>query len=383
MSVLAGAPLHSTVIAALRTAGKQVSHSVDTRDLLVALMWVDEPSHWSRIELHAGAVDAIAGKIAHDPVDRSSAEWRGIPLTGTCAAALGIAERLARYYDLWPLPAGILALGLIADESSAAAQALGDGLQRGELLRLIQNEVLGISLSRLGAVLPAIVQEATNPSRPLPFGWVPADARLCCGVCGSVPAVNVSLNGHQGFLLWIRLETVAGTFCRDCGLATYRSLTVKGLWLGWWSPVSPFFNAFVLLTNLQGRSTIARLPPPVPGAPRTPLDPGRPLHRRPSAIGGMLIPVIALIALATAIITSGDPEPEPEPRHAAIGTCFDQVPWVVTTVEMKEVPCSDASARTQVVAWFPRDIDGANECPKQGGNGYRKNDDGVLCLKTR
>lgn len=401
MSVLAGAPLHSTVIAALRSAGQRISHPVDTRDLLVALIQADESAVWSRILLHTGDIDAIAGKIALDPVNRGSDDWYGMPVTGTCAAALDSAGRLAQHYGLWPLPPGILALGLIADESSSAAQVLGDGLERGELLRLIQSEVLGTSLFGLEAALPGIVaaarkpqttrrknqlMKAPEPPRPAPFGSLArvAGAALACGICGCTPAAEASFNRHEGFLLYLRFVSVSGTFCRNCGLATYRSMCVKSLWLGWWGPISLFVNLVVLLTNLPSAQVLSRLPPPVldSGSGVT-LNPGRPLHRRPSAIAGMLIPVIAIGALAIAIIASDDHDRESEPPHAAVGTCFDQVPWVVTTIEMKQVPCSDPRARAEVVAWFPRDVDGVNECPKRGGNGYRKDSNGVVCMKTR
>ncbi|WP_067818754.1 hypothetical protein [Nocardia inohanensis] len=427
MSVLAGAPLHSTVIAALRTAGARISHAVDTRDLLVALIRVDEPSRWSRIEVQAGEVEVLAAGVALDPVNRSTADWSGIPLTGTCATALDIAERLARHYDLWPLPPGILALGLIADETSAAAMVLGEELERGELLRLIQDKVLGVALHGLDARLPGIVAEARSiqrqpvvakptgprrwasirkaaapkpvleppiPPRPAPFGWVPPGTRLYCAICGSTPAAHIGFNRHQGLLLYMRFISLSGTFCRDCGLATYRSETTKSLWQGWWGPLSMFINGITVLSNLHGRSVALRLPPPIPGAPGTPLDPGRPLYRRPMAVFGLLSPILFVLAVGINIEvhersdraqTSSVAETL-SPYSARIGDCFDLPAFTITgsAVGLKRVPCSDSGAYSEVAARLPASVtDDRAACSARGAQGYFRAADAVVCVKSR
>lgn len=162
--MLRGVELHGSVATALRTAGAQVSgRPIDTRDLLVALMRVDA-GEWGRLWLHCGDPDQIAGKIVLDPATGSSASWEGVPLTDSCATALDIGVRLAHRYHMWPLPAGLLALALVADESTAAAQALGENLDRAELLQLLQSDILGVSLSGIDTVLPAVVAES-NRSR--------------------------------------------------------------------------------------------------------------------------------------------------------------------------------------------------------------------------
>jgi hypothetical protein len=296
-----GVPLHSTVVRALRTAGNRVgSRPVDTRDLLVALMIEDSSGHWDRIWLHCGDAEAIAGKIALDPGGASSAVWEGIPLTDSCAAVLEISGRLAQRYNMHPLPAGILALGLVADDSTAAAQALRDGLGRDELLGFLQSEILGVSLSGLDQVLPTIVamvhrspntgqppQAAAPQVAPAPSGYV------YCAHCGGTPAAPVNIRGHSGFLFWMVLHRMPGPFCRDCGLATYRRMTIESVWLGWWSPFSLFINPITMLINLSAYGEISRLPPPIPGMPGQPMDPGKTLFRRFGAIG-FLIPVLIL-----------------------------------------------------------------------------------------
>ncbi|MEC3919415.1 hypothetical protein [Nocardia sp. CDC160] len=124
--ILAGAPLHPAVIAALRAAAADAgSRPIDTRDLLVALMHADQSGEWSRIWLHTGDIDAIAGTVAVDPEPASSAVWEGVPATDTCAIALDVSGRLAFRYNLWPIPVGLIAQAWIGrmlnrDHDSAA-----------------------------------------------------------------------------------------------------------------------------------------------------------------------------------------------------------------------------------------------------------------------
>lgn len=164
--VLAGAPLHPTVVTAFRAAGARVApHPVDTRDLLVALMRADASGKWSRVWLHTGDIDAIASAVVLDPATGSSAAWETIPVTDTCAVALDIGGRLASRYNLWPLPVGLVALGLVADDSSAAAQALCAGVTHAELLRLLQSEIVGMPLSGIEAILPTVEARAREAHR--------------------------------------------------------------------------------------------------------------------------------------------------------------------------------------------------------------------------
>ncbi|MEC3953760.1 hypothetical protein VMT65_12030 [Nocardia sp. CDC153] len=164
--ILAGAPLHPAVVTALRAAAAEAgARPVDTRDLLVALMRADQSGEWSRIWLHTGDIDAVAGTVAVDPEPASSAAWDGIPVTDTCAIALDVGGRLAFRYNLWPIPVGLIAIGLVADPTSAAGQALGGGVEHAELLRMLQSEILGMPLSGLDVILPTVLGEARAAHR--------------------------------------------------------------------------------------------------------------------------------------------------------------------------------------------------------------------------
>ncbi|WP_280265976.1 hypothetical protein [Nocardia wallacei] len=308
--VLDGVELHESVVVALRTAGSRVPRRpVDTRDLLVALMRADTAGAWDRVWLHCGDPDGIAGKVVLDAANGSSASWEDVPLTDSCATALDIAGRLAHRYNLRPLPVGVLALALVADESSAAARAL-DGLERAELLRLLQSDVLGLPLGGIETTLPRLVAEARRPHHaqrqaPVRNSFSPAPQRVWyCTHCGGTPAVPVTIYGHRGLVLWMRFLRRSGPFCRDCGLAIYRQMTLENVWRGWWGPFSVFINAVTMLFNLLTYRDITKLPPPIPGMPGRPMSPGKPLFRRPVAFG-FLIPAVLSVSATALVVTSG------------------------------------------------------------------------------
>ncbi|GAB2719246.1 hypothetical protein [Nocardia thraciensis] len=285
-------PLHPDVVNALWQARSDAGpEPVDTQDLLVALMRMDSSGRWNRIELHCGDSEILAGKVALDPAADSSTHWEGIRLTDTCATALRTAVDLAHRYAMPGVPAGIVALALVADGSTAAAQVLNDGLGRQDLLDLVQADVLGTTLTGLESVLssapppPEISAPATSPAYP---------QRLYCQHCGATPAAAVTIRSHRGFILMMQFVRMPGPFCRDCGLATLRRMTIESVWLGWWGPLSLFINGITIVSNMSAHSRIAQLPPPIPGMPGRPMDPGRPLFRRPGSIG-FLIPLGILL----------------------------------------------------------------------------------------
>ncbi|WP_280425925.1 hypothetical protein [Nocardia carnea] len=288
-----GLPLHPTVVNALWQAKSEAgSRPVDTRGLLVALMRVDTPGNWERIRLHCGDCNSLAEKVAVDPAPGITAHWEGIRLTDTCAQALRTAVELAQHNNLHGVPAGMLALGLLADSSTAAAQVLHDGLGHRELLDIVHADVLGGTFTGIDAELrPAT---ATPPQPALPPAT--SEQMLYCLHCGAVPAAAVTIRSHRGFVLWMQFVRMPGPFCRDCGLATLRRMTIESAWLGWWGPLSLFINLFTLLSNASAHSRIIRLAAPIPGMPGRPMDPGKPLFHRPAAIA-FLISISILLSV--------------------------------------------------------------------------------------
>ena len=143
-------------------------------------------------------------------------------------------------------------------------------------------------------------QYATQqPAQNQPGGhWSPDGGELTCRFCGSVPAAKAKFRGHQGMIIIMKFLSLGGPFCRDCGLATYRTMTARTLVQGWWGYASFIFTPITVLFNLIPRSKVAKLAAPRPaahGQSRQPMDPGAPLLARPMALAGLAIPVVVIL----------------------------------------------------------------------------------------
>ncbi|MFJ5921599.1 hypothetical protein ACIQF6_03210 [Kitasatospora sp. NPDC092948] len=166
-----------------------------------------------------------------------------------------------------------------------------------------------------------------------------------CRFCGSVPAVETTVRGHQGFLVLMRFLKVQGPFCRNCGLATVRKMTSDSLWQGWWGLASAVINPITMLSNLAAWSKIRRLAAPLPRGWGIPAAPGRPLWQRVQILG-LLVPVLAVGAIVYA--ANSDPD------YAAVGDCIhhtgsDDDPTVTV------VDCTSSDAQFKVVGRFEND----------------------------
>lgn len=92
----------------------------------------------------------IAESEATDP-DPAETMWRGHRLTGTAERSVRVAMSIAIDYELHPMPAGVLALGLVADPGTAASAAMNtrDAAGQSSLTELIQEDWLGTELGGL------------------------------------------------------------------------------------------------------------------------------------------------------------------------------------------------------------------------------------------
>ncbi|MFI0155174.1 LppU/SCO3897 family protein [Streptomyces lydicus] len=178
-----------------------------------------------------------------------------------------------------------------------------------------------------------------------------------CQFCGAQPAVQATVRGHQGILYVMRFLSRSGVFCRSCGLATYREMSAKTLWQGWWSPLSVVITPITLLVNLGPRSRFHALAAPVGGF-RPSLDPGKPLLRRPETLL-ILIP-LALLALALTILfvigLFADDSPsgplttgagQGKAQTLAVGDCVrNDADW--PDQDLRTVDCGSADAQYKV-----------------------------------
>jgi hypothetical protein len=130
-----------------------------TKDLLVSLVGEDVGADWGRMALRAGSPEMIAAAEVTDP-DPDMMRWRGRRLTRTAERSVRVAVGIAVDYGMRPMPARVLAIGLVAAPDTAASVAMGAG--RGtdwaSLAQLIQEDWLGTELESLD--LAARWQEA-------------------------------------------------------------------------------------------------------------------------------------------------------------------------------------------------------------------------------
>lgn len=176
------------------------------------------------------------------------------------------------------------------------------------------------------------------PPAPPQQGYGPV-----CRFCGSVPAVEATIRGHQGFVVIMRFLKLSGPFCRTCGIAAHRNMTSRSLWQGWWGIASSVINPITMLINLPQRSKINKLPPPMPGAPAMPMDPGKPVFARPAS-WVVLLPVALLVVAVIAGVTAAANDPE----YASVGDCVHNS-GTTADPDVKVVDCGSADAEFKIV----------------------------------
>lgn len=167
-----------------------------------------------------------------------------------------------------------------------------------------------------------------------------------CRVCGAVPAAPATVRGHQGMIVLMRFLSAPGPLCRDCGTSTYRRMSADTLWQGWWGPLSLFITPVTLLMNLGPRSAFRRLAPPTGGF-RPPLDPGRPLWRRPAALLFLLPVTLLVLAVAALLVIGLVVGEEKAATTLTVGQCVRNAgDW--HDQDLRVVPCGSASAEFRV-----------------------------------
>jgi hypothetical protein len=170
-----------------------------------------------------------------------------------------------------------------------------------------------------------------------------------------------------------------GVFCRTCALASFRDMQADTMVLGWWGPLSVLITPFTLLSNLGALSGIRRIPEPVAPGFRPPLNPGKPVFKRPAGILA-LIPV-GLLGLAvfafTVLLVIGLVAAGPGGhQNLTVGSCVrNDGTW--TDQDLKSVDCGSSDAQFRVNA--PVDA----TCPSGdyiADLEYSEHDDTILCL---
>lgn len=177
-------------LAAARRDGQVLS----TIRLLLGILAADADGSWSGVELQATYLDADDASRFPDPSPEPAGAWHGVALTATATAALSVAASVASEYHLVPVPPAVLALGLLADPEAGATRALlsESALTHPELLELVQDEVLDVTLERLD--LDSLLDDArggvsrrgaADPALRDP-GWIPPEETALSTLAGVV-----------------------------------------------------------------------------------------------------------------------------------------------------------------------------------------------------
>jgi hypothetical protein len=137
-----------------------------TGQLLSAIARVDVGGDWQRVWLLVGDPHRTGLATAPDAPDPApgprhelltAPTWGGTRLSPRLVQALWLADRIADTYRLRPVPAGVVALALLAHRRNGATEAL---LSQGtathaQLIRAVQTDILKTTLADLSALVPA------------------------------------------------------------------------------------------------------------------------------------------------------------------------------------------------------------------------------------
>ncbi|MFF4502930.1 hypothetical protein [Streptomyces sp. NPDC001401] len=207
-----------------------------------------------------------------------------------------------------------------------------------------------------------------------------------------MPAAPVTVRGHQGMVVMMRFLRREGMFCRTCALASFRDMQADTMVMGWWGPLSVFITPFTLLANLSTLSGIRRIPEPATAGFRPPLDPGKPVFRRPAGVLALIplclvglvmvaIPLLLIIGLVVGPSHGSDSGYSTDSSVGyptlTVGSCArNATDWPAQ--DLRPESCDSPSAELRVYA-------PANDSCASGDYvaymGYSKDDDTGLCLR--
>ncbi|MDI1465442.1 hypothetical protein QEZ54_31185 [Catellatospora sp. KI3] len=180
------------------------------------------------------------------------------------------------------------------------------------------------------------------------------DRTYACENCGCSPAAPMTFRGHRGMIILMSFLKNKGVYCRDCGLAVFRSMTSRTMIQGWWGWASFVITPFILLYNLFGRLKLNKMAAPVPspdGWSGAPWPAGRPIYLRPTIVGA-LVPLAVLGLIVVGIATGGDSSKVGQCVRATAGgdvtfvDCSKSNDGVVTKVVESEDQCPSDSIAT-------------------------------------
>ncbi|WP_410611125.1 hypothetical protein [Amycolatopsis sp. lyj-109] len=133
---------------------------------------MDIHGNWDRIWGRTGTTaPALSAAEDQDRVHQATT-WHGVRVSGDLARSLSLAAEIATGHGMSPIPAGLLAFALLADENAGAARTLlaGGEIGHDELLALVEHDLLRPHESLLPLEEPGRdagwVERAERLSRP-------------------------------------------------------------------------------------------------------------------------------------------------------------------------------------------------------------------------
>jgi hypothetical protein len=144
------------------------------------------------------------------------------------------------------------------------------------------------------------VSSSTTHPEPVPTRLrPPGDGE--CQFCGAQPAARVGFMSLISAAIFYSVAGNRGWLCRTCGLAVYRRHTNRTLAGGWWGVTATAIPIFLVANRIRlGRVLRLAPPQPTPGVAAfspVPLDPGKPVLRRPGAIVAIVVLVFAVLSV--------------------------------------------------------------------------------------
>jgi hypothetical protein len=168
-----------------------------------------------------------------------------------------------------------------------------------------------------------------------------------CDLCGSAPALRISLSSVTGLLIRWKAETQTPKVCRQCATAVYNETQARVLIRGWWSwagfiisLVALAQNHFALRRHRNQVSPIISRDPLVISPHPLPLHSPSIWHRRTPWVATLTYGVLAMAVIA--VLTTGVESvraaiaPNVEPPTFPLGECLD--------VNGSVVPCDSPMA---------------------------------------
>jgi hypothetical protein len=204
-------PLGEIAAYACRLAVEELRphETLSTGRVLLALSRMDVHGNWHRIWDRAGNSPPEVSDLAEDlNHDSEATTWHGVRVSGDLARSFSLAAAIATEHGMTPIPAGLLAFTLLADENAGAARTVLSGGKIGhdELLALVEHELLRPNESQIAPEEPEHDTGWVERAERLSGTREPDDLDLLAVL---IDSGSIGRAGNDRLLAQVHGETVA------------------------------------------------------------------------------------------------------------------------------------------------------------------------------